>query len=120
MQKRDRISFERDRHAVCIAYEFNMKNGLGWSEDSDDTTLRGLEDFFGPESKEEVRHNHVKKVLREQSRQQRAARNGLEEEANADDTLRYVSSESSGAGRARAIQIGLADERAAKKCNNAC
>jgi hypothetical protein len=94
-----------------------MKYGMTWKE-TDQITLRGLEDFFGMRSKEEIRHEHVVKVLKEQARQRqlRLLHGGPALDA---DTLRYVSSESSAEGRQRATAVGRDDAIVAQRCYSA-
>jgi hypothetical protein len=102
-----------------------MKYGLAWQE-TDQITLRGLEDFFGMRSKEEIRHEHVVKVLKEQARQRQLLQQttttppptttaGVTSALDV-DTLRYVSSESSAEGRNRAAVVGRDDAIVAQRC----
>jgi hypothetical protein len=103
-----------------------MKYGLTWKE-TDQITLRGLEDFFGMRSKEEIRHEHVAKVLKEQTRQRlllqtqgATTSTGVRSSSRSImidvDTLRYVSSESSAEGRQRAAVVGRDDAIVAQRC----
>ncbi|KAL7565330.1 hypothetical protein ACA910_014611 [Epithemia clementina (nom. ined.)] len=98
-EKRERRVFEDDRVRACALFEKKMKSGELW-EETKDATLHGLEDFFGLISKEETRKIHVLKVLKEQDRQRKVG------EWHDEITIRYVSSESSGDARARALKQG--------------
>jgi len=100
--RKDRRSFENDRINVCKLFEKMYRKGEPWKE-TKEVTLRGLEDFFGRFSKEQIRKMHSQKVLKEQQRQL------LSGEGFDDDTIRYVSCESSGEGRMRAIRQGQQD-----------
>lgn len=94
-----------------------MKYGLTWKE-TEEITLRGLEDFFGMRSKEEIRHEHVAKVLKEQTRQRllKVTATTAERWMIDVDTLRYVSSESSAEGRQRAAAVGRDDAIVVQRC----
>jgi hypothetical protein len=101
-QRKDRRLFEIDRIQVCKTFEKKVQNGEPWKE-TDELTLRGLEDFFGLCSKEQIRKMHAGKILKEQNRQ-RVPGEGIDH-----DTIRYISCESSGGGRVRAIRLGQHD-----------
>ena len=98
-QRKERRRFDEDRIRTCTVFQKKWNKGEQWKE-TVDMTLHGLEDFFGRWSKEETRRMHSAKVLKEQRRQ----RNAVEELDEV--TLRYVSSESSGESRAKALQLG--------------
>eukprot|EP00523_Entomoneis_sp_CCMP467_P000807 CAMPEP_0168751088 /NCGR_PEP_ID=MMETSP0724-20121128/17633_1 /TAXON_ID=265536 /ORGANISM="Amphiprora sp., Strain CCMP467" /LENGTH=179 /DNA_ID=CAMNT_0008799181 /DNA_START=80 /DNA_END=619 /DNA_ORIENTATION=+ len=108
--KKERRAFGQDRINVCRMFETKYMNGEQWKE-TDEVTLRGLEDFFGEYSKEQIRKMHVAKVLKEQRRQVLLC------EPMDYHTIRYVSCESSGMGRVKAIHIGNQDAIAAKRAS---
>lgn len=132
LQRKERALFEQDRLSVYTTYDTHMKYNIAWVE-TEHITLRGLEDFFGMRSKEAIRHEHVKKVLKEQTRQrqqlqapspgtgqqqpQLSPRSPRQLESDA-DTLRYVSSESSAEGRQRAATVGKDDAIVAARVHN--
>jgi hypothetical protein len=101
LQRYDRLRFEKDRIAVSMMYEWTMQANLLWTE-TNEQTIRGLEDFFTRQSKESKRKYHVRLVLQEQARQSR-------EERCEGDTLRYVSSSSSAEARHRCLALGRRD-----------
>mmetsp|Transcript_22093 Transcript_22093/g.28586 ORF Transcript_22093/g.28586 Transcript_22093/m.28586 type:complete len:174 (-) Transcript_22093:461-982(-) len=100
--RKDRRMFDQDRVQSCRLFEKKYRSGEPWCE-TDDVTLRGLEDFFGRFSKEQIRKMHAQKVLKEQSRQR------ILGECCDRDTIRYVSCESSGEGRMNARRIAEQD-----------
>jgi hypothetical protein len=101
LQRQDRLRFEKDRIAVSMMYEWTLQANLLWTE-TNEQTIRGLEDFFTRQSKESKRKYHVRLVLQEQARQTR-------EEFCEGDTLRYVSSSSSAEARHRCLALGQRD-----------
>ena len=72
-------------------------------------TIRGLEDFFTVTSKEHSRREHMYCVLRAAAR---IKHEGYASEEAFNDTLRYISSESSAWARQKAHAIGVADRQA--------
>ena len=108
--RRDRFLFEQDRIQSALAYQAALTNGQPWVE-NEVQTVRGLEDFFLPTTKEAARQVHVHAVLRAAAviRHEEAALTAGE----LADTLRYISSESSSKARRRAAEMGRADAQQA-------
>lgn len=105
-QRRDRLFFEQDRFETAMEYQATLAANQTWKE-SNTQTIRGLEDLFAVQTKEDNRQQHVYAILRA------AARIRHEEAALAPaalaDTLRYISSELSAAARQRALKMGQED-----------
>lgn len=101
--KKDRQDFEEDRRNTFRKFREMADRGEPWVE-TDEMSLRGLEEFFTTLKKEDARRMHVSMILTEQNRQRKLGIYPAHEEF-----LRQLSSEHSASCKARAVLTAQRD-----------
>ena len=105
IQEDDFYKFDRDRALTALIYRSSRRNGMSWDDDKE--SVRGLEEIWLKEKKQDIRRRHAMTVLTAQKQEILAGRRPDPE------ILGEVSAKASKEYRQRAVALGKEDSVAA-------